>query len=104
MGQTESGDSHDSAILPEERVVSLLHEDLGQDVQGTMEELYRFSGVDPSFKVTDFLAVPHHIMCNRMRLRPTSELKLDERREGSLMEDQLKEIDQVAGTLDRRYG
>lgn len=90
--------------LPKERHTLLRYEDLCQDVHGTLEQLYRFCGVDPAFKVTDFRTVPHHIIGNAMRLRSTSEIKLDERWKRTLTKDQLQEIDRVAGNLSRRYG
>lgn len=47
--------------------------------------------------------VPHHIVGNRMRLRPISGIKPDERWKSLLAEDQLKKMNQAAGTLGRRY-
>jgi hypothetical protein len=90
--------------LPEEARVLLRYEDLCQDVPGTLERLFHFCGVDPGVKVTDFRAVPHHIVGNPMRLRAVSGIRLDERWKSLLTEDQLKEIEQAAGTLSRRYG
>jgi hypothetical protein len=90
--------------LPEEARVLLRYEDLCQDVQGALERLCHFCGVDPGIKVADFRAVPHHIVGNPMRLRAASEIRLDERWKSLLTEDQLKEINQAAGTLSRRYG
>lgn len=90
--------------LPEGKHVLVRYEDLCQDVQGTLKRPYRFCGVDPGFKVTDFWEAPHHIIGNKMRLKPLSEVKLDERWKSMLTEDQLKEINQVAGALSRQYG
>lgn len=90
--------------LPTEAQVLLRYEDLCQDVQGTLERLFHYCGVDPGVKVTDFRMAPHHIVGNEMRLRSVSEIKLDERWKSMLTEDQLEEINQVAGATSRRYG
>lgn len=90
--------------LPTEAHVLLRYEDLCQDVQGTLERLSYHCGVDLGVKVTDFRAAPHHIIGNKMRLGSVSEVKLDERWKSMLTEDQLKEINQVAGALSRQYG
>jgi len=90
--------------LPEEKSVLVRYEDLCQDVQGTLEQLYRFCGVEPHVQVTDFQAVPHHIVGNAMRLRRLSEIRLDERWKSELTADQLNEVERVAGAVGRQYG
>lgn len=90
--------------LPEEKRILLRYEDLCQDVQGTLEWLFDFCGVDSSVKVTDLGAVPHHIVGNPMRLSSVSRIELDERWKSQLTEGQLKDIDRTAVTLQGRYG
>ena len=82
----------------------LRYEDLCQDVQGTLERIFSYCGVDRDVRVTDFRKTSHHIVGNAMRLKPVSQVKLDERWKTMLTKDQLREIDQVAGALGRRYG
>ncbi len=92
------------AALPDNRHIRIRYEDLCQDTQGTLERLHRFCGVEPGVVVTDFRSVPHHIVGNKMRLCSSSEIKLDERWKRELTKDQLKEIDRVAGAMNRQYG
>ena len=90
--------------MPENRHVLLRYEDLCQDVEGTLERLFDFCGVDPNIRVTDFRTVPHHIVGNAMRLGNVSEIKLDDSWKTLLGAAQLEEISRVAGTMCRRYG
>jgi hypothetical protein len=92
------------AALPEGKHIRVRYEDLCQDVQGTLERLYRFCGVDSDARVADFRVAPHHIIGNPMRLVSRSEIRLDERWRSLLTEDQLKEIHREAGMLNRQYG
>jgi hypothetical protein len=89
---------------PKENHIRIRYEDLCQDPQRTLEQLYNFCGVDSKAKVVDFRRVPQHIVGNPMRLTSLSEVSLDERWRSMLTDDQLKEIDLVAGSLSRRFG
>jgi len=91
--------------VPDNKQIRVRYEDLCQNTQDTLECLYRFCEVEPGVVVTDFRSVPHHIVGNtRMRLSSASEIKFDERWKRVLTEDQLKEIDRVAGAMHRQYG
>lgn len=92
------------SVLPEGATVLVRYEDLCQDTQGALEKLYRFCGVDPDIEIEDFRTISHHIVGNPMRLGNRSEIKLDERWKSMLTEDQIREIDRIAGSLNRRYG
>jgi hypothetical protein len=94
----------DMAAWSDVECITVRYEDLCQDTQSTLERLYRFCGVDPHIQITDFRAIPQHIGGNSMRLRSGSEIKLDERWKQQLAAEQLKEIDRVAGKLNRQYG
>jgi hypothetical protein len=90
--------------LPEEKRIMIRYEDLCLDTQDTLERLYRFCEVGPGVVVTDFRSAAHHVVGNEMRLSNVSEIKLDERWKRMLTEEQLGEIDRVAGALSRQYG
>lgn len=92
------------AAFPADKQMMVRYEDLCQDTSGVLKRLFNFCGVDPETQITDFGAVPHHIIGNVMRLRFQSEIKLDERWKSILTAEQLKEIDRFAGDLNRRYG
>lgn len=88
----------------EKKYIRVRYEDLCQDTEGTLKQICDFCGVDSNFNFENFRTAPHHILGNKMRLRSTSEIELDERWKIDLTAEQLKTIDQVAGTLMRQYG
>ncbi len=91
------------ATLPQGRWIRILYDDLCLDSQGTLNRLYHFCGVKP-LVIKDFRSGHHHIVGNPMRLSNSSEIKLDERWKAFLTSQQLREINAVAGALNRRYG
>jgi hypothetical protein len=92
------------ASFPEDKHIRVRYEDVCQNTQDTLAQLYGFCGVDPHFEVTDFRSVEHHVVGNQMRLRASSEIRLDERWKRELDEAQLEEIDQVTGEMNHYYG
>lgn len=91
-------------ILPPEKHIRIRYEDLCRDAPGTLEQLFRFCGVEPKIEIPDFRSSDHHIVGNPMRLKNVTEIKLDERWKDSFNSKQLNEISQVAGALRQRYG
>jgi hypothetical protein len=90
--------------LPEHKRMILRYEDLCQNPQPTLQGLYRFFGVDPSFEL-DLAALPtHHIIGNSARLRAISQIRLDERWKRVLSPDQLETILQIAGHQNQSFG
>ena len=89
---------------PEEKFIRVHYEDLCRDPQATLKQLYHFCGVDPEITIGDFRMIPHHIVGNPMRLNNITEIKLDARWRSLLTEEQLAEINQIAGSLSRQYG
>lgn len=90
--------------LPAGNALLLRYEDLCQEPQGTLEQLYRFCQVDPGFQVVDFRAAPLHIIGNKMRLGSASEIRLDIRWRDLLTADQEQEVRGIARREGRRYG
>jgi hypothetical protein len=91
-------------VLPEDKCLRVRYEDMCQDLPHTLERLHYFCGVEPEAITDDFRSVSHHIVGNKMRLRASSEIKLDERWRTELSEGKLGEVDQVAGGMQRLYG
>jgi hypothetical protein len=92
------------ASLPEDKHIRVRYEDVCRNTQNTLAQICRFCGVAPHYEVTDFRSVEHHVVGNQMRLRASSEIRLDERWKRELDEAQLAEIDQVAGDMGHHYG
>jgi len=89
---------------PAGKHIEVRYEDLCRDISGTMERIYRFCEVDPELRDTDFRSSLQHIIGNPMRLSNLSEIQPDERWRSQLTQEQLEEIQRVAGSLSRQYG
>jgi len=64
--------------LPAERMLRLRYEDLCTAPARELERITRFLGTAPYPANWDPTTVPHHLIGNRMRLRPLQEIRLDE--------------------------
>jgi hypothetical protein len=84
--------------------IEVRYEELCADVDGTLNRILTFLGLDPAKRTEDFRSVEHHVVGNGMRLDTTSEIRLDERWRGQLTEQDLKGFDEVAGEMNRHYG
>jgi len=80
------------------------YEDLCKAPDGTLDDLFRFVGLNPGQRESDFRAVEHHILGNGMRLDSDPQVRLDERWKTILTEDDLCIFDSVSGPMNRRHG
>ena len=94
----------DRAMLPDSKQLVIRYEDLCLDVSTTLDKIFRFCEIGTLQPLDDFGSIPHHIIGNPMRLRFKSEIKLDETWKTLLTDEQIKEIDRVAGPVRERYG
>lgn len=92
------------STLPPEKYIRVRYEDLCRDVPGTLNQLYHFCGVETDVPPEELHSSSHHIVGNKMRLKNISAIRLDERWRELLSKEQLKQIDQLAGKLNRKYG
>jgi hypothetical protein len=91
--------------IPAQNRMILRYEDLCREPQTTLQGLYRFFDVDPSFVLGDLESLPqHHIIGNAARMRSISQIRLDERWKRVLSPDQLDIVHQIAGSLNQSYG
>jgi len=90
--------------LPPGRVFSIRYEDLCSDVKGSLIKLFEFIGVNSSYDVKDYREVEHHILGNRMRMKTSSEIRLDQRWRIMLTKESLDTFEHVAGRINSRYG
>ena len=78
------------------------YEDLCRDPEGTMAALYSFCGVEPSNVPGRSVSNnSQHLLGNRARLRPTTEIRLDERWRSSLSSDDLAVIAKASAPVFR---
>lgn len=90
--------------LGESRRLVVRYEDLCADPPAVLHRIYRFLGVQPLGYLPDFRAVEHHVLGNRMRMRTTTEIRLDEAWRESLPPEALELFLRIAGLRNRMYG
>lgn len=90
--------------FPAGRWMTLRHEDLCADPPATLSRIHSFLGLPPEPAIPDFRTVEHHVIGNRMRLSPSSEIRLDERWKTALTPGQMAAIDRRVAALNRSYG
>jgi hypothetical protein len=90
--------------LPEHKRTMIKYEDLCRDPQATLQGLYRFFGVDPSFELDLSALPPHHIVGNSARIREITEIRLDERWKHELSPEQLETVHRIAGRQNEGFG
>lgn len=83
-------------LLPPERCATIRYEDLCLDPEGTLTRIHRMVAVTPRTDVTNFRAVEHHIIGNRMRLESRSEIRLDESWRSALSASQVETVNRIA--------
>lgn len=100
---------HGSALsiiesLPPDRVLTLRWEDFCRDPKQSLNQVCDFLGV-PHF---DMLAAvneqPHHVMGNRMRLKPVGAIRYDESWREVLSPEDIAACERIAGPLMERFG
>lgn len=93
-------------LFPEERWLTLRHEDLCREPEAILDRVLRFVGVAvlPGEPVPDFRSADHHIIGNRMRLSHTSEVRLDERWRTEMPAEAIRTVERIAGDTLERYG
>lgn len=90
--------------LPSSQWLGVQYEELCRDPEGSIRLLCQFLELDFERINLDFRSRELHVLGNEMRLRPTSEIRLDERWRTQLSNDDLKVFADVAGSLNRSYG
>jgi hypothetical protein len=84
--------------------IEVRYEELCTNVDGTLNQILTFLGLDPDKRVANFRSVENHVLGNGMRLDTASDIRLDERWRERLTEQDLRVFDDVAGEMNRRYG
>jgi hypothetical protein len=88
---------------PVRKYIQVRYEDICQRTEEELARLYAFCGVNSDVQAVNF-QMTQHVVGNPMRLRPLSEIKLDDRWRNELTAEQLRIIDRVAGEMKHRYG
>jgi hypothetical protein len=80
------------AWLPEERSLRVRYEDLCTNPEHELNRFARFAGVESFPRSLDVSDAVHHIIGNRMRLKPLTEISLDETWKQRLTAGQIETI------------
>ncbi len=89
---------------PRDKQILVRYEDLCENPEATLRQLYTFCGVDIDYERIDPQPGSQHIIGNPMRLTQTGKIKLDERWKDELTLDQLNDIKHICGSMSHQYG
>jgi hypothetical protein len=92
------------AGLPASQWIHVVYEELCANPEKVLRQIYQFIGLDHDDIVLNFRARQLHILGNDMRLKSTSEIRVDERWRTKLSEEDLCIFDEVAGEMNLAYG
>jgi len=87
-----------------EKHILVRYEDLCQHTEETINRILRFLDVEEEFLFSNYKNVKQHVVGNPMRLKPVTDIEVDERWKIELSELQKKQIMSIAGKLNQQYG
>jgi len=90
--------------LPASDWLEVRYEELCRQPEAMMRRICQFLDLDPEKMVLDFRSRQQHVLGNEMRLKSTSEIRLDERWKTELAAEDLEVFQAEAGQLNRQYG
>lgn len=90
--------------LGSDRVLTLHYEDLCADTARSLHRIWRFTGLAPHRVPENYRTVPHHILGNRMRLRPAAPITPDDSWRATLPEPDLRVFERIGGRANQAYG
>jgi hypothetical protein len=92
------------AGLPESQWIRIRYEDLCARPEAVLRQVCEFLEIDGRHPVLDFRSRQQHVLGNDMRLKSTSEIRLDERWRTQLSREDLDVFERSAGQMNRQYG
>jgi len=92
-----------SQQVPDGHYIHIRYEDLCTDTLATLKRIAAFLGTQTFETVPEFRAFPHHIIGAMMRLKSSSEIRLDERWKTELTAAQVQSINDVIAPLANQY-
>ena len=90
--------------LPPSRWQQVQYQDLCRNPEQVLGKICEFLDLNPAPLNLDFHSRAQHVLGNEMRLKSTSEIRLDERWRTQLSAEDLAVFDRVAGPMNRKYG
>ncbi len=92
------------AHVPASQWMHVQYEELCRNPEQTLRGICEFLGIDTREIILDFRSRDQHVLGNEMRLKSSSDIKVDERWRTKLSQEDLATFEQVAGDLNRKYG
>jgi hypothetical protein len=83
--------------IPADRQIKIHYEDVAREPLPTVNRIFHFLQAPEMGSLPDFREVDNHILGNRMRMRNSSEIRLDERWRTTLTDTQLQLINRLVG-------
>jgi len=90
--------------VPASRWIRITYDELCLAVQTTMDCIADFIGIPRAVIPENIYEVEHHILGNRMRMRRSSSIILDESWKNKLTQHDLNIIARIAGDMNRYFG
>lgn len=87
-----------------DKSIRIRYEDLCLDTENTLRKLFEFCNVSTNLTKLNYDVMAQHVIGNPMRLRPLSEITLDERWKEELSQDQIDLVRKITGKFSRNYG
>lgn len=92
------------ATMDKDKWIKVHYEDICNNTEQALDNIFEFIGVDPSKKRLDFKSVEHHVVGNGMRLDDSEVIKLDDRWKKELSANELAQYQQVVGEYHHQLG
>lgn len=92
------------ASLPASQWIRIRYEDLCASPEAVLRKVCEFLEMDGRHPVLDFRSRQQHVLGNDMRLKSTSEIRLDERWRTQLSSEDLDVFERSAGRMNSQYG
>lgn len=91
-------------LLPSTQWLRVHYEELCRQPEAILRRVCEFLDLHPDQITMDFRAREQHVLGNEMRLKSTSEIRLDERWRTQLSATDLEAFNRVAGPLNQQFG
>jgi len=86
------------------RSLKVHYEDLCDNPEKIMNTIFDFISVSPNTNWKNFRSKDHHVLGNSMRLKDSSEIRLDESWTRELSKKDINTFNNIAGKLNKKYG
>ncbi|MEK6677767.1 MAG: sulfotransferase [Planctomycetota bacterium] len=90
--------------VPSADFLRVRYEDLCKNANSALGNIFTFLQLDPDEAAKNPNAIFHHILGNKMRLKPIASIQLDESWRRALAHEDCCDFERIAGKMNRSYG